>query len=270
MTVLGVVDSTPSWAGVPGGGYLSAAPEDPQEFASFVGALATRYKGKIGAYEIWNEPNGYQFWSPAPDAAAYTELLKAAYPVIKAADPNAVVIAAGLGSVISFGNLTIDPVTYLQEMYDAGAQGYFDAVAFHPYLYSKLFSAATATNPAYPKNQADAMHEIMVEYGDGAKQIWATEYGQPSDYVSEQNQADYIADFLRTWRGLDYAGPAFIDTIKDTGAADDNSSTLGIYHTDWTPKPAVDVIEEIIEENEAIIAALEAQSATASADETNL
>jgi len=261
MTILGVVDSTPTWAGVSGGAPLSAAPADPAEFASFMGALATRYKGKIGAYEIWNEPNGYQFWSPAPDAAAYTALLKAAYPVIKAADPNAVVIAAGLGSVISFGTLTIDPVTYLQEMYDAGAQGYFDAVAYHPYLYSKLFSTPSPYASA-PINQVEAMHAIMVEYGDGAKQIWATEYGQPSDYVSEQNQADYIADFLRTWRNLSYAGPAFIDTIKDTGSADDNSSTLGVYHLDWTPKLAVAVIEQIIEENQAIIAEEQAQSAT--------
>ena len=265
MTILGVVDSTPTWAGVSGGAPLSAAPADPQEFASFMGALATRYKGEIGAYEIWNEPNGYQFWSPAPDAADYVALLKAAYPVIKAADPNAVVVAAGLGSVISFGTLTIDPVTYLQEMYDAGAQGYFDAVAFHPYLYSKAFSTPSPYASA-PINQVEAMHAIMVEYGDGAKQIWATEYGQPSDYVSEQNQADYIADFLRTWRTLSYAGPAFIDTIKDTGSADDNSSTLGVYHLDWTPKAAVAVIEEIIEENEAIIAEEEAQSAT----QTNL
>jgi len=256
-----VVDSTPTWAGVSGGAPLSAAPADPQEFASFMGALATRYKGEIGAYEIWNEPNGYQFWSPAPNAADYVALLKAAYPVIKAADPNAVVVAAGLGSVISFGTLTIDPVTYLQEMYDAGAQGYFDAVAFHPYLYSKAFSTPSPYASA-PINQVEAMHAIMVEYGDGAKQIWATEYGQPSDYASEQNQADYIADFLRTWRNLSYAGPAFIDTIKDTGSADDNSSTLGVYHLDWTPKLAVAVIEEIIEENEAIIAEEAAQSAT--------
>jgi Cellulase (glycosyl hydrolase family 5) len=267
MTVLGMVDTTPLWAGVSGGLPLSAAPDDPQEFAQFMGALATRYAGKIGAYEIWNEPNGYQFWSPSPDAAAYTELLKAAYPVIKAADPDAVVIAAGLGSVITFGSLTVDPVTYLQQMYDAGAAGYFDAVAFHPYLYTKMFSTPSVY-PSAPNNQVEAMHEIMVANGDGAKAIWATEYGQPAGIVSEQSQADYIGDFLRTWRGLDYAGPTYIHTIRDYDSSSANTSTFGVYHNDWTPKPAVTVIEEVIEENEAIIAALAAQSATA--DETNL
>jgi large repetitive protein len=267
IKVLAVVNTTPLWAGVSGGTPLSAAPADPQEFAQFVGALATRYAGKIGAYEVWNEPNGYQFWSPSPDAAAYTALLKAAYPVIKAADPDAVVIAAGLGSVITFGNLTIDPVTYLQQMYAAGAGGYFDAVAVHPYLYTKMFSTPSPY-PSAPINQVEAMHEVMVANGDGAKAIWATEYGQPAGIVSEQNQADYIGDFLRTWRGLDYAGPGFIHTIRDYDSSSANSSTFGVYHNDWTPKPAVEVIEEVIDENAAIIAALAAQSATA--DQTNL
>jgi hypothetical protein len=62
--------------------------------------------------------------------------------------------------------------------------------------------------------------------------------------------------FLRTWRSLPYVGPAFIDTLRDTGDADDDESTLVVYHTDWTPQPAL----EVIEENRAIIAAEEAQS----------
>ncbi|MDT5018251.1 MAG: hypothetical protein QOD39_4411, partial [Mycobacterium sp.] len=258
MTVDGVLNTTPLWAGVSGGLPLAAAPADPQEFAEFAGMVATRYAGKIGAYEIWNEPNGYQFWSPAPDAAAYTAILKAAYPVIKAADPNAVVVAAGLGAVISFGNFTIDPVTYLQQMYASGAAGYFDALSYHPYLYTKMFSTPS-TNPAAPKNQAASLHNLMVANGDGSKKIWATEYGQPAGIVSEQSQADYIGDFLRTWRDLDYAGPTFIHTIRDYTSSTANSSTFGVYHNDWTPKLAVGVIEDVIVENEAINAAEEAQ-----------
>jgi YVTN family beta-propeller protein/VCBS repeat-containing protein len=256
MEVLGVLNSTPTWAGVPGGVPLAAAPADPQEFAEFAGVVAARYAGKIGAYEIWNEPNGFQFWSPTPNAAAYTAILKAAYPVIKAADPNAVVVAAGLGAVITFGNLTIDPVTFLQQMYASGAAGYFDALSYHPYLYTKLFSTPSPY-PTAPINQVEALHDLMVANGDGSKKIWATEYGQPAGIVSEQNQADYIGDFLRAWRDLDYAGPAFIHTIRDYDSSSANTSTFGVYHNDWTPKPAVGVIEDVIDENEAIIAAEE-------------
>jgi hypothetical protein len=253
MKVLGVLNSTPTWAGVSGGQPLAAAPASPDEFAEFAGMVATRYAGKIGAYEIWNEPNGYQFWSPTPNAAQYTAILKAAYPVIKAADPNAVVVAAGLGAVITYGTLTIDPVTYLQQMYAAGAAGYFDALSYHPYLYTKLFSTPSPY-PSAPINQVAALHNLMVANGDGNKKIWATEYGEPAGIVSEASQASYIGDFLRAWRNLDYAGPAFIHTIRDYPSSSPNTSTFGVFRQDWSAKPAVALIKTIITENKAIIA----------------
>jgi large repetitive protein len=155
--------------------------------------------------------------------------------------------------VITYGNVTIDPATYLQEMYAAGAYGYFDAVAYHPYNYNAEFSSGTY--PTSPIEQVAGMYQVMVANGDGSKQIWATEYGEPSSIVSEQSQADYIDDFLTTWRTLPYAGPAFIDTIQDYASSDPYTSSIGVYRSDWTPKPAAAVIEEVIAQNEAIIAA---------------
>jgi len=35
---------------------LNGQPRSPQEYANFAGQVAERYKGKISAYEIWNEP----------------------------------------------------------------------------------------------------------------------------------------------------------------------------------------------------------------------
>jgi VCBS repeat-containing protein len=253
IKVLGVLNTTPDWAVAPGQPALSGRPGDPQQFADYAGLVATRYAGKVSAYEIWNEPNGVQFWAPKPDAAQYTALLKAAYPVLKAADPNAVVVAAGLGAVISAGNLTIDPVTYLQQMYTAGAAGNFDALSYHPYLYTKLFSTPSPY-PSAPINQVEALHDLMVTNGDGNKKIWATEYGEPAGLVSEASQASYIGDFLRTWRDLDYAGPAFIHTIRDYTSSSPNSATFGVFRNDWSAKPAVGLIKTVINENKAIIA----------------
>jgi hypothetical protein len=67
-------------------------------------------------------------------------------------------------------------------------------------------------------------------------------------------QAAYIEDFLRAWRDLDYAGPAYIHTIRDYFSLDPIASSFGVYNADWTPKPAADVIELIIDENEAYLA----------------
>jgi hypothetical protein len=138
-------------------------------------------------------------------------------------------------------------------MYAAGAAGNFDALSYHPYLYTKLFSTPSPY-PSAPINQVAALHDLMVANGDGNKKIWATEYGQPAGIVSEASQAAYIGDFLRAWRNLDYAGPAFIHTIRDYTSSSPNSSTFGVFRNDWSAKPAVGVIKTVITENKAIIA----------------
>ena len=94
MGILGVLNSTPTWATSPGQPPITAAPtpESTQQYAEFAGLAAQRYAGKASAWEVWNEPNTVFFWAPAPDPVAYTNLLKAAYPAIKAADPNATVV----------------------------------------------------------------------------------------------------------------------------------------------------------------------------------
>jgi hypothetical protein len=90
------------------------------------------------------------------------------------------------------------------------------------------------------------MQQTMADNGDGGKKIWATEYGEPTSKVDEATQADYIRDFITTWRGLSFAGPAFVYTTRDrnsgSGKVDD---TYGVYRSDWTPKPAAEVIQSL-------------------------
>jgi YVTN family beta-propeller protein/VCBS repeat-containing protein len=252
MQVQAFLNSTPGWAVVPGTPALGGPPADPQEFAEFVSIAASRYAGKIAAYEVWNEPNFYQFWQPTPDAAAYTALLKVAYTAIKAADPNAVVIGGVIAAAPDSGTQAVNSVRFLTEMYQAGAAGYFDALSYHPYHYYVKFSQGLPY-PTSPLTLANQMHAVMVANGDGNKKIWATEYGEPSAY-STATQAAFTDDFLSTWRDLDYAGPAFIHTIRDYVSADPTTASFGIYTQNWTAKPVVGVIEAIIDENEAFLA----------------
>jgi hypothetical protein len=250
IAVDAAITSTPTWASPYGGLVADGAPSAASDYASFVAAVASRYGSaanngvaKIAAYEIWNEPNGFTGWYPTPDAAAYTALLKAAYTAIKAVDPKATVVGGVLGAGISIGTATIDPVTFLTEMYADGAAGFFDALAFHPYNYTSLFSAgSTFINSAL--QQLEQMRAVMQANGDAAKLIWATEYGEPSTQAGEANQAAYIQDFLTTWATLSGVGPSFIysliDTATGSGTAEDN---LGVFTDTWTAKQAVAVIK---------------------------
>jgi hypothetical protein len=245
MGVLGVLNSSPSWAVAPGNQPISGAPASPAAYGDFAGLVAQRYAGKVGAYEIWNEPNAFFFYSPKPDPAAYTELLKAAYPAIKAADPNATVIGGVTGAVVDYGDLIMNPVTFVNGIYAAGGEGYFDALSFHPYLYSLPFSQG-APYPQSPLTQLQDMRAVMVANGDSDKLIWASEYGEPTSAVSEPEQAAYLQDMLTTWRTLGYTGPAFVWTLQDraTGSTDPED-TFGVIRSDGTLKPAAYVIQQL-------------------------
>jgi hypothetical protein len=244
ISVLAVLNSTPGWAAPPSLLPYSGRP-DSSAYGDFAAAAASRYRGRVSAYEVWNEANSVLFWTPNPDAAAYTELLKAAFPRIKGADPSATVVAAGLAPVFSFGSLTLSPAEFVKGMYAAGAKGNFDAMAYHPYLYTMKFSAGKGY-PESPLTQVTAMHQVMADNGDGGKTIWCTEYGEPTSAVDEATQADYLHDFITSWRTLPFAGPVYIYSTQDrnTGSATDQD-TFGVYRTDWTPKPAQQVVQSL-------------------------
>jgi len=77
-------------------GELSALPPDLEEYARFLAALATHLKGRVRRYSLENEAVSPASWGDSADD--YFRLLDAAYPAIKAADPEAIVLDSGLSS----------------------------------------------------------------------------------------------------------------------------------------------------------------------------
>lgn len=253
MGVLAGINETPAWAGTP----IGSGTPSTTDYSQYVTTLAQRYKGKISAYEIWNEPNANFFLDPV-SPANYTALLKAGYSAIKAVDPSITVIGGVLGSGQtktddSGAIATMDPTEFLQGMYDAGAHGYFDALSFHPYKYDVKFSNQGLIADS-PLRQLEEMLQLMQANGDGAKKIWASEYGLPTKVgaipattIDEQKQADFIADFLNTWSKQAGTGPMFIYTTRDINSGDGiEGDNFGIWKTDWTPKKAVQVLKDYI------------------------
>ncbi|HJT91458.1 MAG TPA: cellulase family glycosylhydrolase [Mycobacterium sp.] len=269
MGVLAVLNGTPAWGADPdeGGWGVGAAP-DPTAFAAYAATVAQRYGVKISAYEIWNEPNAVPYWTPVPDPETYTEVLKAAWTAIKnangiiGADPTDPLVVGGvLGAVVNFGDITMDPRDYIEQMYASGAKGFFDAISFHPYQYTTPFSEGEYSEQEpwkadSPLEQLIAMRQTMMINGDDALKIWATEYGLPTagvNGVTEQQQADFIEDFLDAWDDLSYTGPSFIYTTVDRMDGTEDGS-FGIFTKDaqgnWVPKLAAQVIKDAIAANQ--------------------
>lgn len=243
FTVTASITGNPAWDGVP----LAGAP-NPEAYASFASATAERYAGKISAYEVWNEPNGALFYAPV-NPEGYTEVLKAAYTAIKAADPDALVVGGVLGAVRTVPGVTLDPVVFLDRMYQAGASGYFDAISYHPYHYTMPFSQGLGEADS-PLEQALALRALMSANGDEDLKLWATEYGVPTTPffgLSQEQQAAFMADFISAWQNFDGAGPAFLYSGHDLSTGEwDNEANFGLFTSNWTPKQAVAVLSAMI------------------------
>jgi polysaccharide biosynthesis protein PslG len=244
--VLGTLAYAPKWArSTACKDSFHCEPRDADEYARFAEATVAHFKGRVSHWEIWNEPNISGFWKPSPNAERYAALVKAAYPRIKAADPGATVLA-GATSPAPNDRAQIDEVTFMQQVYAAGAGGNFDAWSHHPY-----------THPAPPGNvhpdcawyqiygSKPNMRDVMAANGDAAKQVWGTEYGPPTagspGSVSEAVQAKWVIDAYKLWNSYSWAGPLFWYADRDQlppGASGDAWNYYGLLREDFSPKPA--------------------------------
>ena len=182
LVVLPVVVTSPPWAALTPGEAFSP-PADPGTYAAYLRALVGRYgprgtfwarnpslpRRPIRRWQIWNEPVGGNrpdgasvFWVDSrPFAPAYVALLRAARRAIRAADPRAVVVLAGLVGR-SWETLRL--------LYAAGARGQFDAVSLHPYT----------GRPGNVLRAVGLVRAAMRTAGDGLVPILVTEVGWPS------------------------------------------------------------------------------------------
>ncbi|MDI7277576.1 MAG: cellulase family glycosylhydrolase, partial [Anaerolineae bacterium] len=129
------LDHPPAWTRADGiaRGYF-APPDRVEDLGDFVAAVVGRYRGRVRYYQIWNEPNIYPEWGEQPvDARGYTRLLQEAYRRAKEADPDCVILSAGLAQTTEMGPRNLSDLVYLQQMYDAGARDYFDILGVQAY-----------------------------------------------------------------------------------------------------------------------------------------
>lgn len=134
LAVLGMFDGGPVWASVTPKartGYFANynvvdTPNADDEWKSYVEKTVTRYKGRIDAWEVWNEPWGRQFTPGTPEI--YGKLLKIAYATAKAANPNATII--GIDTARARDTFTD------AAMKAAGGSSAYDEFSFHDYYAS--------------------------------------------------------------------------------------------------------------------------------------
>ena len=175
LTLLPNVTTAPGWASKRPG-VFGSPPKGTASYARFLRALVQRYgpngrfwaenptlpKRPIRKWQLWNEPNLPYSWTERRWAPGYVKLLRAGRRAIKAADPGARIVLAGLANV-SWNDL--------ERIYRVrGARALFDEVAIHPYT----------KPPDGVITILERVRNVMARHGDRRKPVTVTEFGWPS------------------------------------------------------------------------------------------
>ncbi len=249
IKVLFSVVCAPNWSRADHGAGGSGPPDNMQDAADFMGKLAARYcGGALGAIEVWNEHNLLTEWHGKPiSAALYMDMLKRAYPAIKAACPGIVVVSGAPTPTGVVSDTAIDDVLFLQQLYQNGLKQYSDAIGAHPSGFANPPDVPPGTPNAlgqfqghrsfYFRGTLEAYRAVMVQNGDGNKQIWPTEFGWGVDpspkpgyeyekFISPDQQAAWLVKAFQMMKGYGWVGPGFVWNLDFT----DMGNETGAFH----------------------------------------
>lgn len=204
LNVILTLEEAPEWASTFENGPIDKV--GVEELAEFMKAVAERYDGDgiddaegiiVNHFELYNEPDagtfaggGNSHWGN--DGDKYAAMLKAVYPAIKEANPNAKVLFGGIAYdwFNDWGLLPSEPTdnpgpfvrTFLSDVLTALGDNpgqYFDYMVFHQY---PTFAPVWTDDggPGLTQKTA-AIREVLTSFGIGDKPIMITESGTYSD-----------------------------------------------------------------------------------------
>lgn len=267
VKILASVVKAPDWAiDTTGNQFL----KDYADWEGFMHFLAERYRGKIQAWEIWNEQNLAHEMGGTVRLLDYCRLLEGGYNGVKKADPDAIVVFGGLTpNGVNDPKIAIDDVQYLRSFYNFQGGYYrkfFDVLGMHvsatnnppDYMYpDKPGTGDWSNHPSFYFRRAEQLKLAMIENGD-PRPAWITEFGwttanQAKGYEygasnSEQDQADYLVgafDYAKAnwpWMTGMFVWNLNFSTISPPT---DEKFPWSVVNADWSPRPAYDALRKM-------------------------
>jgi hypothetical protein len=260
LSVLASVVGAPEWARAANGGIVA----DPATFREAMRRLASRYRGRIHAWEIWNEQNlAHELHGPVR-VEPYCAVLRAGYEGVKAGDPEALVVFGGLTPTgVNDPTIAMDDVAYLEAFYalDGGScTQYFDVLGAHANATlnppDTLWPERPGPGPGWRDHpsfyfrRVEQLRAVMERHGD-RRPVWITEFGWTTNnpapgyeygqYVSEEQQAEYLVrafEIARTrwpWVTGMFVWNLNFSTIV---GPEDEKGPWSVLNPDWSPRPA--------------------------------
>jgi len=206
LNLIAVVQFTPDWAQqIPGVACGPIAENALERFAFFMYEAVRRYSQppyEVKYWEIGNEMDvlpsqvdkhsGFGCWGVQDDpyygGEYYAEMLKAVYPQIKAADPDAQVLVGGLlldcDPDNPPANKDCSPSRFIDGILKNKGADYFDGIGFHAYDYYQFslgvysnanWSATSEGSGPVLKLKANYLKSQLAQYGYSNKYLMLTE-----------------------------------------------------------------------------------------------
>lgn len=274
MSLMLSIVRAPSWSTEDGRNGMPSR-EHIAEFAAFMGELAARYKGKVQAYEVWNEQNlAHENGGRVANADHYVEMLAMAYDAIKASDPESIVVSGALSPTeTNHPEIAVSDVDFARQMI-SNPSFKADVIGVHPGGHynppDTLWPDTPGPGPHWLDSRefyfrrVEDIRQVMVETGWGDRQIWLTEFGwatanntpgyEYGNTNSFEQQAQYIVRAFEKGR-YEYSpwmGGMFLWNLNFAipwKAVESNElheqASFGILNGDWSPRPAWEAIKAI-------------------------
>jgi hypothetical protein len=251
------VFNTPAWAAGgktgPVGGYNPHMPNAVQ-FGQFMGAVAKRYSGKfkvgrktlpqVRFFEVWNEPNLQLYLQPqwkgkkAASITNYAKLVRAAYPRIKKANPDAVVIAGVAGPKGKSNETGVGSIPWLDGFLRQGAP--FDAYSQHIYPAAAPRSR-TKAKPSW-NTIPIILRKLDKKYKKKQIPLYITEAGYTTAATPYRNVKVTVkqqSTFLGHIFGLPQVKQARVPVVVWFNLQDNPNWPAGLINLAGRPKPAL-------------------------------
>jgi len=220
--------ATPAWA--TSGSEFSGMPDDPDQWQEFCYLAASRYRGRVDAWGLWNEPNLDRFWE-GTRREYIEEILRPGAAAIRAADPGALIAAPDLAH-LSSAHWDDWLETVIRDAGDV-----IDVVTHHTYpSYGKAWEITYDLDkkPTTPFG-SPSVRRILKDTGWWGRPFWLTETGIESAEHGQTDQAEFYDELLEDWFGP-YPEARWIDRIffyHMNDGPEPSTSTFGILH----PRP---------------------------------
>jgi len=211
-----------------------------QHWIDWVTAVASRYKGEIKYYEIWNEPTVSGMWQ-GTDAQL----------VRMTQDARCIVVGTGCNAKSNYTQKGIDPSAQITTpafvssdgvMVDqamstflaAGGGPYVDVIAYHGYV-------AWPKEPEQAVSDAAPLQSVLASNNQQQKPLFSTEGGfGPRVLISDPDQeAAWIARYILLQQSIGlarsywYAWDAAITPFWSTGSGVETGGTTYAELTSW-------------------------------------